>query len=650
MNRKLELAALAAMLLLAGILRMGWPGINLFDYDQARVSQLALQMARQGQVAQLGIVSSIGLPNFPASVWVFALPYGFSTDPLLASQFVGALGTLAVAGQWWLARRLWPAPGALVATLLFAASPYVVFYSRDIWTQDLLMPLAVAWAMTGIVGVSRRATWALALHVFLAGFVFQVHYAGFVLIPATLWLGLRYRLWRDWRALLIGGGLAGLCAWPFIQAIGCCVPTFRVTVDQWLAQPVQVDLKALTLFWQMGIGVGWDSLLLGPAWKWVGPLAIGIWLSQVMVSLGLVFGSLALIRQTTFDPRTEPSRDGRGVALTLLPAWAFVGPALFVSHRADVNPQYLLASLPALFLIMGGSLGAFPARGWRTGVVMTAMAIALVQSSAWSYAITRISRERLAGGVGTPLSQPRAVAQALRDGQRIVAHTFGDEPEFFGDVAMFHVLLWEYPHQVVDGRSVLLIPSESAHLLVASPELPVWEEIRALGLTGAPREFPRREGEPAYVAIEAQQVVLENFQAVEPVTLANGAQLIAWQTQPIHQRLRVTTLWKIIAPTPGGAYHQFHHLYHTQSPGSPPQIQDVAVSSAAWQAGDQLVVWADFDPPASAGPWVVDVGMYLWPALERSPALDRAGDALAPIRLGPFEFPPTDPILLVPNF
>jgi 4-amino-4-deoxy-L-arabinose transferase-like glycosyltransferase len=50
LSNHLELAGLALVLALAAVLRLGWPGVNSFGYDEARVSQLALQMARDGSI------------------------------------------------------------------------------------------------------------------------------------------------------------------------------------------------------------------------------------------------------------------------------------------------------------------------------------------------------------------------------------------------------------------------------------------------------------------------------------------------------------------------------------------------------------------------------------------------------------------------
>src|SRR5258707_11779408 len=85
----LEWLALLAIVIVAALLRLGWAGTNSFAYDESTLSLLALRMVRGGQFASLGMVSSAGVPNPPAAVWIMGLPYLFSTDRLLATQFIG---------------------------------------------------------------------------------------------------------------------------------------------------------------------------------------------------------------------------------------------------------------------------------------------------------------------------------------------------------------------------------------------------------------------------------------------------------------------------------------------------------------------------------------------------------------------------------
>src|SRR5690349_17978376 len=95
------------ILILAAALRFGWPGVNSFAFDEARLSLISLDMARGGKFADLGMPSSVGVPNLPAAAWIYAIPYLFSTDPLVATQFTGLLSLGAVFGVWLLVRRAW---------------------------------------------------------------------------------------------------------------------------------------------------------------------------------------------------------------------------------------------------------------------------------------------------------------------------------------------------------------------------------------------------------------------------------------------------------------------------------------------------------------------------------------------------------------
>lgn len=78
---KPELLALLAILLLAAGLRFAYPGVNSFAGDEAHISIDALRMARGGEFVMAGQDSSVGIPFFPASVWLFAIPYAGNNFP-----------------------------------------------------------------------------------------------------------------------------------------------------------------------------------------------------------------------------------------------------------------------------------------------------------------------------------------------------------------------------------------------------------------------------------------------------------------------------------------------------------------------------------------------------------------------------------------
>jgi predicted membrane-bound mannosyltransferase len=67
-QRRVELTVLAAVALLGAAIRLAWLDQAPFAFDQARVSALALTMARSGRFAATGMSSSAGVPNLPATV------------------------------------------------------------------------------------------------------------------------------------------------------------------------------------------------------------------------------------------------------------------------------------------------------------------------------------------------------------------------------------------------------------------------------------------------------------------------------------------------------------------------------------------------------------------------------------------------------
>jgi hypothetical protein len=642
-DQVVEAAALVGVMLLALFLRVGWPGTNSFGFDEARLSLMALNMARGGQFARLGMQSSTGVPNFPAAVWIFTPSYWLSKDPLVSTLFVGLVGTLAVAGIWWLGRRAWGPWAGITTALLLAASPFAVLYSRSIWSQNLLAPLAVLWALTGVIGVSRDRSWAVAANVFLAGFALQVHIAGAVLVIGTLFLILRFSLWRRWLAILIGGALALLSVLPYIYTLWCCGAGARADLLRIWQQPAITDLTAIRQTFRVGAGINWEFLVVGKNWIWGSPLGELMDLTSLVVLLLIIAGLACLARQAWLDWRTE-RRDWRAVLTALVPVWAFSAAIMFLRYKTPVYPQYTMAVLPALFLAAGSVAAWKRWRFWSPAVVITVLIAILIQTIPIVQGLDIASDINTPGGMGTPLERPRYVAESLKDGNPIVVHTFGDIPEYFGDAATFDVLLWDYPHQIVDARSVLLLPDlgtssyDSVHILSMFSDLPAWEELKDIGLEGLLQEFPRRSGDKPFVALTIDEVVLDDFQRVEPVLLANGAQLQGWKVRAVDGGLRLVTWWRIVGSTDAKHYQQFNHLRDGKQ-AEPVAIHDVNVSSSAWQPGDNIITWVDFDRPAESGPYFIDVGMYTWPEIERSPVLERSGDPLAPIRLGPFEIP-----------
>ena len=607
--RRAEIAVLIVILLLAAGLRLGWPGVQSFAYDEARLSRIALDMARGGVFAALGMPSSAGPPNPPAAAWVFALPSALSPDPLIASAFAGLVGVAMVGGAWALARSRWGAFPALTAALLLAASPYAVLYGRSVWSQNLLPMLGLLWLWTAAYADSRPA--ARAAHAFIAGFAFQVHIAGIGLALGTAALIAWGGWWRRPLPLLIGAVLAGLALLPFVAHVLCCAPEVIDGYRTAGAGGARFSIAGFTETPRLALALDWGFLAAGEAYPLAG-LQPG-WLLMALYAVGVVRLAAHLRRA---DPLARAV--AAGVIATPLTFFMLTTPALI---------HYLLAGLPALALIVGL---AAQGRGRIIGMGLAA-AVTLAWAVQIGAGLTIAAEQATPGGLGTPLGLTRGVAAAVPD--PVMFFTHGDDITRDGEAAVFDVHWWGRDARIIDGRSLLILPPTPAYLLATLAPFQAWEEIEAAGLASNATIYPRRAGEgPGFIGAAYDGVRdPAGFTAIAPIRFDHGVQLEGWKARRVGPRLRVSTLWRVVDAPPVIDVQQFHHLRDESTLGGEPlAIADVSAGAHDWRPGDRLIVMADFFTEAE-GPFWVDVGHYTLADLARLPGA--AGDSA---RLGSF--------------
>ena len=623
-----ERLALLAVLLLAAALRLGWPGVNSFAYDEAQLSLLALQTARGGAVARVGMPSSAGVPNLPAAAWVYSLPYALSPDPLAATLFTGALNVAVVAGVWALARRAWGSEAGLLAALYLAALPYGALYARSVWAQDLLPALGLLWGWAAYRAALTNDRRALAAHAFLAGFAFQVHFAGAVLILPTLYFTVRWRWWRRPLPLLAGGGLALLALLPFAYEAACCRPALLAQFSGALGGSARLSLDGARELLRLGLGWAWGYLLLGAHQPPDSPL---LGAAAGLALLAGVFGLARLLRRAP--------RGGRALA-EIAAVWLLAGPLFFLRHSAPVHLHYHLAALPALALLVGAGTHAL-GPGWRRWLLALPAALAaLAWSAQLADGLALADQIETPNGLGTPLAHTRAAAYGLPADRPALFFTHGGDPAVDGEAAAFAALWWGRDYRLFPGDSLLVLPAAPAYLMATLAPFQAWEELIDGGLAQAAGAFPRRAGALpfVYTAYDGRSLPSGFTPLDAPAALANGAQLEGWKARRVGPRLRISTLWRVFEPPPPGVYQQFHHLRAAAAlDGQPLAIADVPLAADRWLPGDRLVVMGDFFEDAG-GPFWVDVGHYTLPNVARIPRADGGADGL--IRLGPFTAAP----------
>ncbi|MCA9910307.1 MAG: hypothetical protein KC519_16725, partial [Anaerolineae bacterium] len=263
----IEIGAVVLVILLAAVLRFGWLGVNSYAGDEAHISLDALRLTRGGEFVYVAQPSSTGIPFLPASVWMFAPPYLLSFDPLVATNYVSLLSLLTVIGVWALARH-WGTWAGLTAALYLAASPYAVFYGRNIWQPDLLPILGLAWAWAGLRGALAQGNaqrFAVGLNVFLGLFVVQVHFAGAALALGTAYLFVRWRWWqkRQLATVIVGAALALICTLPYLYYVATQAPELLGRLSDIGGSTAVIDLSAAGNLLHFALGFDWGYLALG---------------------------------------------------------------------------------------------------------------------------------------------------------------------------------------------------------------------------------------------------------------------------------------------------------------------------------------------------------------------------------------------------
>jgi hypothetical protein len=635
-----QLALLVIILLAAALLRMGQPGLVEFKRDEAQLFSLALDMAEFQSFHVRGISSSVGFPNFPMSVWLYALPLLAWKHVYGAILFTGLVNTAAVFGCWWLARRYWGLTAAFAAALLFAFSPWAVFHSQKIWAQNLLPPLVVGWAIgAGLAFVERRPRFII-LHLVCLAVALQVHLAAIALVPVTLLFMIVFRERISWRLVILGGALALLTAVPFLNYLLSTAGSVASAVNA-----------------AGGIGQGFN--LLGWRYSWLlisgqeihslaGQEHFRAYLDR-LPGIGVIFllwGGLALAgmgwigRQWWFKWRdrsaTIPGRTGWEMPFIVL-AWSLGPPLLFTLPFLPVELHYLLPIYPAPYIAAGVLFAAlleqlprWRATGW--GVLVFS---AVVQGWAWLALLALVGQQNTPGGYGTPVrfhlqaaEDARALLERQNAGEVIIAGR-SERPEEEEFAAVYDVLLRNVPHRFVDSSHSALFPADGAVVLINhaafGPAVQAYLEA-AISV----RRLPLRadEGVLQLATLPAGSAPLPEISPESTILFSNWIEITGYD--PLLPQPVGTALWTIYwhpgaNPDPAD-YHFFNHLLNES--GERVGQEDAAVFAPwQWQAGDTVISFFYLNTPEeTAGPLTMRTGVYRYPSLENVPLLDAAGN------------------------
>ncbi len=636
-----EWIVFAALIVLAGALRLQRLDYAEFVWDQAHISMKAIDMARGGQIAWTGVRSSTGIDSFMGLTWVLAVPYALSLDPLFATAYVALLNTASVAAGYLLARR-WLGPlAAAGAMLLYAVNPWAIELSRKIWAGTPMPLFTVAYAATGWLAFVRGKRWALIAHALLAAWLLQIHFSGLPAIAISAVWAIAFRRRIDWRVALLGAFLATLTFVPYLL-VDARQNWFNLGGFRDLAaHPASIDLESTLTAWRISTGIDFASLAgpdLAPALEAAWPNARFLFpLEGALIVAGLVAAGWLVIRRRPW----RQGFDDRSAAAFMAVTWLLMPPLLQARHVWPVTAPYFLITYPAQYILIGLLVAEASRLGRivRIGLLGLIGAIALAQVIEVLAVYTFLAGQHTPNGAGTPMTfvrQAGEMARRLSDelgGAEIIVLSDGADPRMFEFPRTADVLFYGRPHRTADVYTTLVLPPQpavywapagrgSAELLLESLTPEVYEARLPTRKGGGPYRFYRWGGEvrvPPMRPLDA------------PPAWRNGVSLIGAFVEGeagAGQTLRWALVWRIgdDADT-SKAYHWFNHLLDAEG-RSVAQADGPAYLPFFWRTGDTIVTWFDLPLPADlpSGDYSMRVGMYEYPALINVPLADGSGE------------------------
>ncbi len=642
--RRQDLWVPAGTLLLATVLRAGWPRLTEFKFSEARLQALALELTRGGSLPLVGVPSSAGFDHSPLSVYLYAPAFLLSSSPIPATIYGGLAGVAAVALCWWLSRR-WPGGGrwaALVATLLFAVSPWAVAFSRKIWQVAFVPLLALAFVGLIVSSLIEGRRWNLTWALVVLSLLVQVH-------PSAVSLGLALLIWlivfRQQVSLapfVAGVGLGVVVALPFIaHQMKSGWPVLAALGS--LPEAVW-DLGAARLAWEAITGRGIHALA-GDAYPFLKLVPQLGWTFNLSGWLA-VGSTLWLVWRLFADWRSEDAGRSQAARVDLvLLSWLMI-PILFnLRHSLDLYLHFFALVMPAAYLVIGRAGQDLVRRSdgrvqgvLRVGVLVVLGLLVVGQVAALGMMARFVATHDTPGGFERPLGRyldvaGEAVAAAAdSEAVEVLVVGQGDSPVVDETPAIFDVLLrGRVPYRLVDGGSAAVFPSHRALALVAPEAGDASEWYRPWLDSELPDGFWLATLNGSWPEADLEPVA-------GPRLFQNGVEVqgYAWQGEAANGQVRAWLLWQVLWQSPDDT-HFFVQLLDDQM--RPLGQQDSDGYPAAYRTkGDRIISMFDikYDETQAKTPYWLRAGQYLFPEVVNVPVIDGAGAPVGEVvHLGP---------------
>jgi hypothetical protein len=480
---------LIAILILAVVTRIGWPGLTEFKYDEAQMYRSAVLLVREGKIP-VDVESSLGgLPYPPLMTYILAIPLIFIRQPAADVIFLGVLGAGAVGLTYTLAARYYNARVGLVSAALFAAAPWAIFYSRKVWAQNI--PLLTLLMMLGLYAfVIKRRLGGITAAAIVAILLTCIHLGNAVLLVIVGLVMLLYpkALKESFLASSVQTRLSifGATIIALLLMLGLTFPWLQNIVTGEMAggfsELVSVNekdsgfqpLEEIQLSLMIATGNHFSALSGDQQQFYEASLPLPpqlALLDQIEVWL-LAAGAIYVFLRAAYSVRRHQAHPGGAIPYVVLAIWLAVPIVVWTLVRFQPQPHRYIALYPAPFLALAllidhGLAWITLKQGMRAArAVGGVLAVALIGLMTWQmvtyFTLLRVVDRTIINYGHGPAAE--LVWNAAREARRlaepgnlpIVINSTGDDPETEGEAAAFDALLGDMDLRLIEGEAVTL--------------------------------------------------------------------------------------------------------------------------------------------------------------------------------------------------
>ncbi|MCE5257564.1 MAG: glycosyltransferase family 39 protein [Chloroflexi bacterium] len=662
--RRRDVLLLCAVLILAALLRLTNLSQIEFKLDEARHLESAQRIVTGQEFPLVGSRSSVGVAKPALFTWLLAIPALFGRDPRLAAGFIALLNVAAAGGLFWTGKRYFGWLPALLAALLYAVNPWAVFFSRDIFTADILAPFCLLLWVGLLRWLADGRPGGLALALAALGALLGITFSPWplALLTAVLVFSNLRQVKVKWLLVGLALALVLLASWLIYQA--------RSGFSEFA--PVLAKLTTGGAQSAEGGGIsGWLKTFWYAVWLHSGLnlsslagvsaaefMPDPLWLGQMDKLLAALFiGALLLAGWRGVGTWVYHMSARAAAPWRILVLWLWLPLLVMGLQPAELQVHYMVILFPAGFMAMGitaeyiGRTLFNSLRGaahWALAAALAALLVLVLAHHIGSTFYLADFVQSHATNYGIPLSSWLRISEqapellSTTDAEEIWITAQGSDPAIDTEPAVLSYLLADSARTVYvgqGGQEGLLLPVErpALYLLTSAPERTLATLAKLDARVMATVALP--DGRTAYYIYASPHTAETTWEALyyRKVHYASdaGLQLTGYdwlsEAQP-GMTAQLATYWTFgaVPDEARAAQHSaFNQLFYADGRKAA-QDDGFSLPEAYWQEGRVLLQWFDLALPADLAPgaYALLTGLYRLSDGGRATWADAAGQAL----------------------